>query len=96
MTAPENTHYQLMPAEYYATMKSYSYRFETLYGAIVFTGDTRSSAAVVALAKGADVLISEVEDLDATENTGRLAGRREHDGGAYAQGASAAESRLPR
>jgi ribonuclease BN (tRNA processing enzyme) len=71
VTAAENTHYQLMRAEYHATMKSYSYRFETPYGAIVFTGDTGPSAAVEALAKGADVLISEVEDLDATENTGR-------------------------
>lgn len=72
VTATENTHYQLMPAEYHANMKSYSYRFETSYGAIVFTGDTGPSAAVAALAKGADVLISEVEDLDATEKNPRL------------------------
>jgi ribonuclease BN (tRNA processing enzyme) len=71
VTAAENTHYQLMRAEYHATMKSYSYRFETAYGAIVFTGDTGPSAAVEVLAKGADVLISEVEDLEATGNTGR-------------------------
>jgi ribonuclease BN (tRNA processing enzyme) len=71
VTAAENTHYQLMPAEYHATMKSYSYRFETPYGAIVFSGDTGPSTAVEALAKGADVLISEVADLDATGNTGR-------------------------
>ncbi|MGA8438400.1 MAG: MBL fold metallo-hydrolase [Candidatus Sulfotelmatobacter sp.] len=71
VTAAENTHYQLMRAEYHATMKSYSYRFETPYGAIVFAGDTGLSAAVEALAKGADVLISEVEDLDATENSVR-------------------------
>jgi ribonuclease BN (tRNA processing enzyme) len=69
MTATENTHYQLIPAKYHASMKSYSYRFETPYGAIVFTGDTGASAAVEGLAKGADVLISEVEDLDATEKT---------------------------
>jgi ribonuclease BN (tRNA processing enzyme) len=72
VTAAENTHYQLMRAEYHATMKSYSYRFETPYGAIVFTGDTGPSAAVEALAKGADVLISEVEDLDAAEKNLRL------------------------
>jgi ribonuclease BN (tRNA processing enzyme) len=71
VTAAENSHYQLMPEKYHATMKSYSYRFETRYGAIVFTGDTGPSAAVETLAKGADVLISEVEDLDAVENTGR-------------------------
>jgi len=64
VTAAENTHYQLLRAKYHAAMKSYSYRFDTPYGAIVFTGDTGTSTAVEALAKGADVLISEVEDLD--------------------------------
>jgi ribonuclease BN (tRNA processing enzyme) len=71
VTAAENTHYQLFPAKYHTTMKSYSYRFETSYGSVVFTGDTGSSPAVEALAKDADVLISEVEDLDATANAGR-------------------------
>ena len=71
VTAAENSHYQLIPAKYRASMKSYSYRFETAYGAIVFTGDTGPSAAVETLAKGADVLISEVEDLEATGNGGR-------------------------
>ena len=70
VTAAENSHYQLMPEKYHSSMKSYSYRFETPYGAVVFTGDTGPSPAVEALAKGADVLISEVEDLDAIENTG--------------------------
>jgi ribonuclease BN (tRNA processing enzyme) len=72
VTAAENTHYQLLRPEYHATMKSYSYRFETPYGAIVFTGDTGPSTAVEALAKGADVLISEVTDVDDAGNTGRL------------------------
>jgi ribonuclease BN (tRNA processing enzyme) len=67
VTAAENSHYQLMRAQYHATMKSFSYRFETPYGAIVFTGDTGPSTAVEALAKGADVLISEAEDLEAVE-----------------------------
>jgi ribonuclease BN (tRNA processing enzyme) len=67
VTAAENTHYQLIPLKYQASMKSYSYRFETPYGAVVFTGDTGPSAAVEALAKDADVLITEVEDLDAIE-----------------------------
>lgn len=72
VTAAENTHYQLMRAKYHATMKSYAYRFETPYGAIVFTGDTGQSTAVEALAKGADVLISEVEELDVdASSTGR-------------------------
>ncbi|HVB85171.1 MAG TPA: MBL fold metallo-hydrolase [Candidatus Dormibacteraeota bacterium] len=60
VTATENTHYQLMAAKYRARMKSFAYRFETPYGAIVFTGDTGPSAAVEKLATGADVLISEV------------------------------------
>ena len=74
VTAAENTHYQLMPAKDRASMKSYSYRFETRYGAVVFTGDTGPSAAVEALAKNADVLISEVEDLNAMENDARAIG----------------------
>jgi ribonuclease BN (tRNA processing enzyme) len=68
VTAAENTHYQLMPPKYHASMKSYSYRFETPYGAIVFTGDTGQSVAVEALADDADVLVSEVEDLDSIVN----------------------------
>jgi ribonuclease BN (tRNA processing enzyme) len=71
VTAAENTHYRLIPAKYRASMKSYSYRFETPYGAIVFTGDTGPSTAVETLARGADVLISEVEDLGAIENEAR-------------------------
>lgn len=57
--AAENTHYALMPPALRTKMKSYSYRFETPYGAVVFTGDTGSSEAVTQLARGADVLVSE-------------------------------------
>lgn len=71
VVAAENTHYQLMPAKFRARMKSYSYRFETPYGAIVFTGDTGPSDAVTRLAKGADVLVSEVEELRGTANAAR-------------------------
>lgn len=71
VTAAENSHYQLLRPEYHATMKSYSYRFDTPYGSVVFTGDTGQSAAVEALAKGADALISEIADLDADKNSGR-------------------------
>jgi ribonuclease BN (tRNA processing enzyme)/quercetin dioxygenase-like cupin family protein len=71
--AAENTHYALMPAEDRKQLKSFSYRFETPHGAIVFTGDTAPSDAVARLAKGADVLLAEVsyrdaEDLDQTVN----------------------------
>lgn len=62
--AAENTHYALMPAQVRRQIKSYSYRFETPYGVLVFTGDTGASDAVISLAKGADVLVSEVEDLE--------------------------------
>jgi ribonuclease BN (tRNA processing enzyme) len=54
-----------MPESSRATMKSYAYRFETPDGVIVFTGDTGPSDAVVRLAEGADVLVSEVEDVAA-------------------------------
>src|SRR6185437_4172291 len=63
VTAAENSHYILMSAEMQKQMKSYSYRIETPHGVIVFTGDTGPSDAVTQLAKGADVLITEVEDL---------------------------------
>lgn len=84
VTAAENTHYQLMAAKYRARMKSFAYRFETPYGAIVFTGDTGPSAAVEKLARGADVLISEViadaSVPNATRNESALAAhmRMEH------------------
>lgn len=65
VTAVENTHYALMPAPYRQQMKSYSYRIETPHSVVVFTGDTGPSDAVTRLASGADVLVSEVQDLDA-------------------------------
>lgn len=63
--AVENSHYALMPLQFRTQAKSYSFRFETPYGVIVFTGDTGPSDAVEQLAKGADVLVSEVLDLNA-------------------------------
>jgi len=57
--AAENTHYALMPPKLRAQLKSYSYRFETPEGVVIFTGDTGPSDAVTGLAKGADVLVSE-------------------------------------
>lgn len=61
ITAAENSHYALMPAQFRAHFKSYSYRIQTPHGVLVFTGDTGPSDAVVKLAMGADVLVSEVE-----------------------------------
>lgn len=63
--AAENSHYALMPSQLRAQMKSYSYRFETPHGVIVFTGDTGPSDAVIRLGKGADVLVSEAGDRNA-------------------------------
>ncbi|MFN2601506.1 MAG: MBL fold metallo-hydrolase [Gemmatimonadaceae bacterium] len=63
VVAAENSHYALMPQSSRSTMKSYSYRFETPHGVVVFTGDTGPSDAVVRLADGADLLVSEVSDF---------------------------------
>ncbi len=64
--AVENSHYsQLPPTGLPFVPRSYSYRFETATRTVVFTGDTGPSAALTALAKGADVLVSEVVQPDA-------------------------------
>jgi ribonuclease BN (tRNA processing enzyme) len=62
ITAAENSHYGLMPAQFRPHFKSYSYRIQTPHGVVVFTGDTGPSDAVVKLATGAEVLVSEVEE----------------------------------
>jgi ribonuclease BN (tRNA processing enzyme) len=61
VTAVENTHFNF-PADDPARGKyrSYSYRFQTPDRVIVFTGDTGPSAALIQLAKGADLLVTEV------------------------------------
>lgn len=59
--AAENTHFHFASGSPgYGKYKSYSYRFETPGRVIVFTGDTGPSDALTELAKGADVLVSEV------------------------------------
>ncbi|HKV23658.1 MAG TPA: MBL fold metallo-hydrolase [Candidatus Acidoferrum sp.] len=63
--AAENTHYALMPAKDRVQLKSYSYRFETPQGVVVFTGDTGpNSEAVIRLSKDADVLVAEASSRD--------------------------------
>jgi len=63
--AVENTHFHFPPSSpAYGKYKSYSYRFETPDRAIVFTGDTGPSDAVTELARGADILVSEVTSPD--------------------------------
>jgi ribonuclease BN (tRNA processing enzyme) len=61
VTAVENTHFHFQPGSPgYGKYKSYAYRFDALDRSVVFTGDTGPSDAVVGLAKGADLLVSEV------------------------------------
>jgi ribonuclease BN (tRNA processing enzyme) len=61
VTAVENTHFHFQPGSPgYGKYKSYAYRFDTPDRSVVFTGDTGPSDAVAALAKGADLLVSEV------------------------------------
>ena len=61
VTAVENTHFHFQPGSPgYGKYKSYAYRFDAPDRSIVFTGDTGPSDAIVLLAKGADMLVSEV------------------------------------
>ena len=61
VTAAENTHFNFpQGSPPYGKYRSYSYRFETPGRVVVFTGDTGASEAVSELAKGADVLVTEV------------------------------------
>ncbi len=65
--AVENSHYGTMhldPGEH-GVNRSYSYRFDMADRVVVFTGDTGPSVAVEQLARGADVLVSEIIDIDA-------------------------------
>jgi ribonuclease BN (tRNA processing enzyme) len=65
VSAAENTHFHFKPGDPgYGHYRSYAYRFETPGRIVVFTGDTGPSDAVIALAKGADVLVTEVGDPD--------------------------------
>jgi ribonuclease BN (tRNA processing enzyme) len=61
VTAVENTHFNFAPGTPpYGKYKSFSYRVDTPGRSFLFTGDTGWSDAVVGLAKGADVLVTEV------------------------------------
>ncbi|MGH9430700.1 MAG: MBL fold metallo-hydrolase [Terriglobia bacterium] len=76
--AAENSHYALIPEHFRSQMKSYSYRFETPHGVIVFTGDTGPSDAVKELAKGADGLVSQVSDFNAMSKFVHAMAARNH------------------
>ena len=61
VTAAENTHFHFPPGSpAYNKYKSYSYRFESSDRVVVFSGDTGPSEALTELAKGADLLVTEV------------------------------------
>ncbi|MDE1915265.1 MAG: MBL fold metallo-hydrolase [Sphingomonadales bacterium] len=63
----QNTHYSFAPGSADDQhFRSLAWRFETGGRSFVFTGDTGPSPAVAQFAKGADVLVSEIIDLDAT------------------------------
>jgi ribonuclease BN (tRNA processing enzyme) len=67
VTARKNTHYSFVPGsaddEAY---ESLSLRFDAPDRSIVYTGDTGPSPAVAELARGADLLVSEMIDIDGT------------------------------
>ncbi len=65
VTAVENTHFHFEPGTApYGKYHSYSYRFETPGRVVFFTGDTGPTDAVVALAKGADLYVTETTSPD--------------------------------
>jgi ribonuclease BN (tRNA processing enzyme) len=60
VTAVENTHFHFQPGDpAYGKYHSYSYRFDTPNRVVFFTGDTGPSDAVVELAQGADLYVTE-------------------------------------
>jgi len=60
VTAVENTHFHFpVGSPPYGKYKSYSYRFETPDRVVVFMGDSGPSEAVIELARGADLLVTE-------------------------------------
>jgi len=77
VTAAENTHFHFQPGSPgYGKYKSYSYRFDTPDRSVIFTGDTGPSDAVALLAKGADLLVTEITDsLDAYKEQQMKTGR---------------------
>jgi ribonuclease BN (tRNA processing enzyme) len=65
VTARQNSHYSFAPgSDLDKRYKSLSFRFDAPERSIVYTGDTGPSRAVEELASGADLLVSEMIDLD--------------------------------
>ncbi|CDO34233.1 MBL fold metallo-hydrolase [Novosphingobium sp. KN65.2] len=67
VTAAGNTHYSFPPGSQEAKdFRSLSFRFDLPGKSIVYTGDTGPSEAVTRLATGADMLVTELIDIEAT------------------------------
>ena len=66
ITAHDNTHYVLMDDADRARHHSLSFRIETPQGSIVFSGDTGADAALADFGSDADLLISEIVNLERT------------------------------
>lgn len=66
VTAVENSHYATMrfPTAGQGAERSYSLRFETADGSVVFTGDAGPGDSLTRLSRGADLLVSEIIDID--------------------------------
>jgi len=76
VTACENTHYRAEKDFGSEGPISLSYRFDLPGRSVVVTGDSGECRGLEALARGADLLISELADLDLTMQ--RVAARNEH------------------
>ena len=57
---------------------SFAYRFDTPHGSVVFSGDTARSENIVRLARGADILVHEVIDIDFYKKIGYPAALLHH------------------
>lgn len=67
VTAAQNSHYDFAPGSAEdRSFKSLALRFDLPGRSIVYTGDTGPSAAVERLARGADLLVSEMIDMEGT------------------------------
>lgn len=77
VTVAANSHYSFAPGSAEARrFRSLSYRFDMPDRSIVYTGDTGPSPEVERLAIGADLLVTEMIDLDATLASASVSARR--------------------
>jgi len=76
VTAVENSHFHFpKDSAAFGKHRSYSYRFQTPDRIVVFTGDTGPSDAVTELAKGADILVTEIGSPDDVVAARKLRGQ---------------------